>query len=544
MTGSLGPAGFFALEAGECLDRLDTMFGAPDGPPADEFVRVARALRGSALLANLPHLARAAAGFEGLARAYRDRTRAWDPATRELASQAAEEYRQLVRRVPEWQEADAVRAARLAAQLESLAGQGPLEAERLRRAGAPAELQTGVRAFVAREGALIASALDRAARALRAAPQDREPLYMVLRRMQPLQGLAELPDLPPLSDILDGIELAVGDLSRLHAPPPGVEAVLEAGAHALARVARDIAERGAPDPDAEEARRFTALLLEAFAVERDVVPIETLYPAGEKAPAAPPPALPQFGPPEPPGSLELVSLGEHLIQSGAQLERARPGTELDLRLYRLVGTLRSAASPHDDPVGSALGAVTRAAREAVASGAAQRRAAAFAAALQQIGQVLRGADPPLDRAGLARRLLEAAERLAGIGAEAEAKPVPIESLAPDLGAAAAAPAAATAAEGGTAGGAIEAAFVTYDRLVRERGLGEPSLNELLGRPAPEAAVVPIESLCYRGRGALERAAAVGRELRERLAAATDLAEVRPLLEELLDLVPLALAEPE
>lgn len=575
MTGSLGPAGFFALEAGECLDRLDTMFGSADGPPADEFVRVARALRGSALLANLPHLARAAAEFEGLARAYRDGTRAWDAATRELAGQAAEEYRQLVRRVPEWQEADAARAARLAAQLESLAGQGPAQAERLRRASAAAaELQTGVRAFVAREGALIASALDRAARALRAAPQDREPLYMVLRRMQPLQGLAELPDLPPLADILDGIELAVGDLSRLHAPPPGVEAVLQAGAHALARVARDIAERGAPDPEAEEPRRFTALLLDAFAVERDVVPIETLYPAGEKAPLTPPPVLPQFGPPEPPGSLELVSLGEHLVQIATLLERARPGTELDLRLYRLVGTLRSAASPPDDPVASALGAVARAAREAVASGAAQRRTPAFAAALQEIGQSLRGADPAVDRAGLARRLLDGAERLARVGQEpavaepvvaepalAEpagagpgAEPVPIESLAPDFAPAAApappAPDLAAAAAGGAearaaAGSRIEAAFITYDRLVRERGLGEPSLAALLGRPAAaEPAVVPIESLCYRGRGALERAAAVGRELREQLAAATGLAEVRPLLDELLDLVPLALAEPE
>ena len=82
------------------------------------------------------------------------------------------------------------------------------------------ELHTGVRAFVAREGALIASALDRAARSLRTAPGDREPLYNVIRRMQSLRGLAELGDLSPLPEILDGIELAVGDLE---APGPALE---------------------------------------------------------------------------------------------------------------------------------------------------------------------------------------------------------------------------------------------------------------------------------------------------------------------------------
>ena len=60
------------------------------------------------------------------------------------------------------------------------------------------------------------------------------------------------------------------------------------------------------------------------------------------------------------------------------------------------------------------------------------------------------------------------------------------------------------------------------------------------RSAVEA--VAIESLCYRGRSALERAAAVRGALAAELAAASDLAAIRPLLQELLDLVPLALDE--
>lgn len=556
MTNPIGPAGFFALEAGECLDRLESLFGAPAGPPADELLRTARVLRGSALMANQPLLGRAAAGFEALARAVRDGARAWDPATREQASQAVEEYRLLVRRVPEWQENDAGRAARLASLLDSLAGQGPAEAERIRRTEAtPAELQTGVRAFVAREGALIASALDRAARAIRIAPDDREPLYMVLRRMQSLQGLAELPELPPLPDILDGIELAIGDLSRLHAPPPGVDDVLEAGARALSRVARDIADHGTPEPDADEPRRFTALLLEAFAVERDVVPIEKLYAADDADPMRRPASVPQFAPVTPPGSLELVSLGEHLVQTAGRLEQAPSVTELDLRLYRLVGTLRAAAAPEGDPVGRALSRLARAAREGVAAGTARRSREAFVSALRSTGEFLRGA-ATVDRDRLAVEIERAARDIDALGAEPI---VAIEDLDFRRTAAPAPQERVPAATAARPRGRMENAFAAYGQLRRDRGITEPSLDALLQRsPAPLAAppapptavsvtraephVVAIESLCYRGRGALVRAAELRREIQARLGPGRGLVEVRALLDELLDLVPLALAE--
>ena len=510
-------------------------------------------------MANQPPLARAAAGFEVLARTLRAGERTWDAATREQASQAIEEYRLLMRRVTEWQEADAVRAARLTTLLESLAGRGPREAEPL-RSGDPtgsSELQTGVRAFVARESALIASALDRAARAIRTTPDDREPLYMVLRRMQSLQGLAELPDLPPLPDILDGIELAVGDLSRLHAPPPGVDEVLAAGARALSRVARDIAERGTPDADAEEPRSFTALLLEAFAVERDVVPIESLYRAGDAEPVQRPRSVPQFAPPAPPGSLELVSLGEHLVQTAGRLGQARSITELDLRLYRLVGTLRAAAAPDADPVAQALGALARAARESVAVGSAREAREPFVLALRQTGELLRGA-PGLSATYLAAEVARAARRLDDLRGAI----VPIESLGfdgqPTLVEARPPQTAAAGpvAPDPVARGRLEAAFSTYGRLRAEAPAASPSIDGLLSgssppatpassAPAPaEPPPVSIETLCYRGRGALERAAEIRRDLQVRLASDVAMTELRPLIEELLDLVPLALAKPD
>ena len=70
-------------------------------------------------------IARAAAGLEGFARAYRASGRPWDAATREQLAQAVEEFRLLVRRVREWNQADTDRASRLARDLEKLTGGTP-----------------------------------------------------------------------------------------------------------------------------------------------------------------------------------------------------------------------------------------------------------------------------------------------------------------------------------------------------------------------------------------------------------------------------------
>jgi hypothetical protein len=570
MTNPLATADFFALEAGECLDRLETLVARSDGPPADEFLRTARVLRGAALMASQQPIARAAAGLEGLARAYRDGRRPWDPATREQASQAIEEFRLLVRRVREWAEPETARAVRLGAMLESLAGRGPgaaLELEGAARSGQRGELNAGVRAFVAREGALIASALDRAARAVKAEPGEHEALYAVIRRMQSLRGLAELSELVPLPEILDGIELAVGDLTRLFAPPPGVDEVIGAAALALTRISRDIAEHGRPEAESEEARRFTELLLRAFAVERDVVAIESLFYADDPAPITPPPTQPQFAPPPPLGPLELVSQGEHLCQSADLIARSHSTVERDLRLYHLLGTLRAAGTPGADPVAGALVVFARSAREALAAGVATRATPALVSCLREAGELLRAVADADDRMLISRRILDAAYRLDGLRM-AESAPLPapplvdIESLGYDdpivpietllyqedivpiesLGYDAPAPV--------PAGGGLEASYRTFDRLRRERGAQPPSLDALVGRalaevvPAPSEGTVTVEigALCYRGRAALERAAAVRQQLADELARNGGLAAIQPLLQELLDLVPLALAE--
>ncbi len=543
MTNPLGSADFFALEAGECLDRLETLVSQPEPPPADEFLRAARVLRGSALMATQTPIARAAAGLEALARAHREHKRAWDPAIREQVAQAVEEFRLLVRRVREWNESDTARASRLGRTLETLAGRTTTELTEPAHGAERAELHTGVRAFVAREGALIASALDRAARALRATPGEREPLYNVIRRMQSLRGLAELGDLAPLPEILDGIELAVGDLTRLFAPPPDVDRVMDAASQALTRISRDVAERGRPDPDAEEASRFTELLLRAFAVERDVVPIESLYFSGDREPLTQPVAQPHFTAPEPLGPVELVSHGEHLCQTADLIAGARTATQRDLRLYHLLGTLRSAATPSPDPVAGALGVFARSAQEALAAGVASHSLQELVARLREAGELLRAVGEADDRMLISRRLLDTAHRLDGLrtgapdtaeavvpieslGYDPEAEAVPIQTLAPDE------PAPAEPAPG------IEASFRTFDLLIRQRGPTAPSIESLVGGEA-----VAIGTLVYRGHAALERAVTVRHQIAAELTRDVSLESLQPLLQELLDLVPLALEQP-
>jgi len=582
MTSPLGAADFFALEAGECLDRLATMADQPEPPPADEFLRSARVLRGSALMAGQAQIARAAAGLEALARGHRDHKLSWDAATREHVAQSVGEFRLLVRRGKEGNEADTARAARLGRDLENLAGRA-LPESAAPPAAAPAELQTGVRAFVAREGALIASALDRAARALRATPGDREPLYNVIRRMQSLRGLAELGDLVPLPEILDGIELAVGDLTRLFAPPPEVDQVMESAARALTRISRDVAERGKPDPEAEEARSFTELLLRAFAVEHDVVPIESLYYSGDRDPLTKPVSQPQFTAPEPLGPLELVSHGEHLCQTADLIENASTATQRDLRLYHLLGALRSAAAPSSDPVTSGLVVFARSAQEALSAGVASRSLKELVARFREAGELLRGVEESDDRMLVSRRLLDVAHRLdtlrqAKPPAEPEApaepkppaeEPVPIESLAYDGQTARQAEPPVVPIESlapDAPAGGLEGSFRTFELLLKQRGTRAPSLDALTAAsstaavsttasstaavsttavpsaPSPEPEPVAIGTLCYRGTAALERANAVRGQIAAELTRNADMKSLEPLFQELLDLVPLALEQ--
>ncbi|MGH7569178.1 MAG: hypothetical protein ACREL9_09445, partial [Gemmatimonadales bacterium] len=394
---------FFALEAGEYLERLDAALQLPEGggsgPLADEFVRLARALRGSALMASQQPIARAAAGLESLARAVRERRRAWDPATKQLAVRAVDDLKIFVRRAASWTEADTAKAEALGSQLEQLAGRPSAQI----RAAEALGLDAGARAFVAREGAAIASALDRAGHALRANPRAHDPLQHVLRALQPLRGLAALNDLPPLADLLEGIERVIAELGRAgaSAPPTNLGELFQAAAAAIARAARDVAERGRPEPEGVEFRAFTTLLVRFMEGEPDVVAVTSLYyeDAGPHIVRAGTPTMR----PATLGRLELVSHGEHLRQAADALERAPSATQRELRAHTLAGTFRALSTAGGGVLAEHVGQFALAAREAVTKGVAVSQLTAFAAELRRAGDLLARSSVE-DEASLAERL--------------------------------------------------------------------------------------------------------------------------------------------
>jgi hypothetical protein len=572
MTGPTKPLGmsdFFALEAGEYLERLDAVLAKGGAPNADEFVRLARALRGSALMANQHAIARVAAGLESLARALRETRRAWDPQTQQLAVRAVDDVKIFVRRAGSWTDADTAKAEALAQELEQHAGRPSAQV----RAAEAIGLDAGARAFVAREGAAIASALDRAAQALRANPAAHDPLQLVLKALQPLRGLAALNDLPPLPDLLEGIERAIAELSRSGlAPPAGISDLFLTAATAIARSARDVAERGRPNPDDAEFQKFAALLVRFMESEPDVVSIGALYYndsgphiVSRGVPAARPSTL---------GRLELVSHGDHLRQAADSLERAPSSTQRELRAHTLAGTFRALANAGGGILAERVAQFALIAREAVAAGVAVQQPAAFAAQLRQVGDLLARSGSG-DEETLAAELDALTAGVQGLmtggAAPPVAPPAPVPPPAPAAAppppapraappprpvtppAAAALPASARPAAPLHAAGEppvpesadLVGSWSVYQRMVAG-GVGPASLEALLAptRAAPAApagpaapaapAAVDIRTLLYRGERALQRA----QELRAQAKQASG-ESLRGLVDEVCDLVALA-----
>jgi chemotaxis protein histidine kinase CheA len=546
----MGMSDFFALEAGEYLERLDGLLQGTGTPAIEELVRLARALRGSALMASQAAIARSAGGLETLVRGVREGRVAWDAGTRQLATRAVDDLKVFVRHVNSWSEADAAKADALASQLERTGGRASAQV----RAAEALGLDAGARAFVAREGAAIASALDRASQTLRANPRAGEPLQAVLRAVQPLRGLAALNDLPPLPDLLDGIDRAIAETARSPGPVPDVADLFAAAARAIAQSAREVAERGRPDPEGADFKRFAQRLVPLLEADAPVVPIETLYHGDQGphvlrrgTPAARPATL---------GRLELVSHGEHLRQAADSLERAPSPTQRELRAHSLAGTFRALAEASGGPLADAVSRFAHQGRDAVLSGLATRDPSGFATQLRRAADVLAGSSSA-DETALAARLDQVTRALrVAAPPPGTAAPAPPDQPAPT-----AARASVTVETPVPETADLVGSWATYQRLVAS-GIGEPSLTELLSgngeqarittaRPAPaapppatpvfavdlaDADVVDIRTLLFRGERALARA----RELRAEAQRGGSPEQLRALVEEVVDLVALAL----
>src|SRR5450432_3335916 len=542
MTSPDGLLHFFVLEATDYIDRLDSLLtsSGEEGPDASAFGRYARNLRGSATMSRQMGIADVASALERLARALRNRAIKWDVAVNAAVVAAVDDLRILVRstRAPGADESGRVRD-----RVEEL---GKLVPASVSAFATPAQSHpTGAITFLAGEATELARAIDH----LVSAPDDDTARAHPSERVRALRGVAELKDIPALGDVVDAIEntLKTLELSSIHVASTKQKTLLTASAAILRRIARDIASRGRASEDIPELASFKSALA---AVEQDagrgdrIVPIAQLFHDDEgphiltTAPAPPTSAAERF-------RLEVVSLAEHLrgVVAQARANRApeqREKNQRELRTaLRALGSAANSFGEKQVARFSAEWSVRVATLNDAQMEALDRAAALLANPATRPEEVARGlerlAAPRTPQQGI-RHVFAGSMGDADVAAILRT-PTPISAIpvtrvtepvrAPVAAAVPVAPSPSADAPRQSSS-KTPTGRQLHDYL--QNGIAAFGALEAtpLGIPAviPDEAIVPIESLLYRGKAALERA----RELRTEMLA--ERAPRRETIEEL------------
>ena len=564
----MGLTEFFAMEAGEYLERLDTLVSGAAGPDREELMRLTRALRGSALMANQQPIGNVAAALESLAKALKEDRVAWDESNRQTTVRAIDALKVLVRSVSNWGDNETGKAKHIAEELTSASGTPVAES-----AAPDASLDTGTRAFVGREGAAVASMLNQAAKALQRDGRSAGQSESVIRSMEPLRGLAALADLPPLPEYLDGVERVVATVTRGVYATNELALFLDVAARGLSKAAQEISTTGAAEPDSIEAREFTRRLAELLDVDSAVVPIQSLYYEDDGPhviePGTPSAMAGQMG------QMELVAHGEHLCQVADALDRAQWDTQREIRTISLKSTLRTLTAAKGSSLAAAVSAFATVAIEALASGFLDLHKEVYISQLNEAGHILGSATDDNERA-LVASLTGITETLrsvpqAGAATMAGEPATAGGPISRPPAPSAAAPAVRVQPEpivdpipAPVDDGAVDiaASWADYEKLCDELGEDSLAIEELLGETAfevetavetaplstatPEqetAEIISITELCYSGPAALEQAFFVRDRIRSELAGSEWDAElVTDLIDELLDLVELGVGQ--
>ena len=561
MSTSNDPLTFFTLEASDCLERLDAALQAgavengqgDPGPQAEDVVRAARTLRGAATMHRLTGISDLAATVERAGRAVRAGELQWSAPLQAALVASVDDLKILLHKVRTWGPTEDARSTRrvadLARYLPASATTGAAGTAGAAAAGGrTGQTATGsADAYFAAETAEIASALD----AYVARPAGRATLTGALARVRTLRGVAVIADRPPLPDVLDAIERA-GRSIELDPGGAGDRPVemLTASSLLLRRLAAELAAGGtrsvAGTSEYQQFAAAQAALADAAEAADHIVPIGELFFADGS------PAIVTAAP-NPPTSpterfrLEVVSQAEHLrlLIAAARNAGAR---EASGRPTGVAGADRTSSD-----LRQALRAVRNAARSF-----GENEVAAFMApfadgtrgfdflalnALDEMAILL--ADQATDAAELPGRLgtLANARTLdAGIGlgmSDIAAPPEGLESTDVPLDRALGLPAprrasGATRKPVSTPTGAELQAFLQDGITSIGHLIDEPLVDDARVATNGDRAggtLVPIESLVYRGRAALERA----RTLRDALKSGTtaspeSLAEIFDLLD--------------
>jgi hypothetical protein len=365
-------------------------------------------------MANQQAISGVAGALENLARALKERRLDWDPRTQQTVIRTVDDLKVFVRQLGSWGEAENENANKLAREVNTLAGVAPTQQAEREDAGVDA----GTRAFIAREAAAAATALDQLARGLQRGGTDPEQLEHTLRAMQPLRGLATLADLSPMPEFLDGVERAVGIALSGDAKAGDLAVLFDVAARGLTGASRDITTSGATRPDSPEAREFARRLGALLDAGSTVVPIQSLY-YEDGGPDVVSPGTQPAGPGRF-ARMEIVAHGEHLRQAADELERAQWDTQRELRALALTSTFRSLVTASGGALEDAVARFADAARGAVSRGVPVHETDAFVAQLRNAGIILSDATEAKEE-DLAGRLSDVTSTIASLaGAPAEA----------------------------------------------------------------------------------------------------------------------------
>lgn len=229
---------FFAEEADDYLSKLRRVLNVAGTPDAAELRRLARALRGSARMADQEEIARAASAMQTVADDVAAGRRHWSPYLRQTLETAVSEIRQMVRSVESPPPDLAHRAEALARRLgESTSPPPPSPKDRER-----------FRLFLGTELRGLASEIGDALAILERDPRNREPLKRLLRRIRPLRGIEGVDQTPAVGSAVTAVEeviLRIADTSATVGP--GHLVLFRRAQQALDDVATELIRGEEPD---------------------------------------------------------------------------------------------------------------------------------------------------------------------------------------------------------------------------------------------------------------------------------------------------------